>query len=114
MPIYVKAGGIIPVDPIRQYTGEMIKEPTKIKIYTGADGQFTLYDDDGASLDYLKGVGNWTRFSWNDKNQSLTIEPAAPTGSVNKPEKRALIIELQPSGKTQEIDYKGKKVQVNF
>ncbi len=114
LPIYVKAGGIIPVDPIRQFADEMIKEPTTIKIYTGADGQFTLYEDDGLSLDYLKGVGNWTRFSWNDKNQSLTIEPAAPAGSVNKPENRSFAIELQPSGKTRTMNYRGNKVHATF
>ena len=61
MPIYVRAGAIIPVDPVRQYTAQPVTEPTTLKVYRGADGQFTLYDDDGISQEYLKGRGSWTR-----------------------------------------------------
>lgn len=53
MPIYVRAGAIIPFDPIRQYTAEKVNEPTTIKIFTGEDGAYTLYEDDGISQDYL-------------------------------------------------------------
>jgi alpha-glucosidase/alpha-D-xyloside xylohydrolase len=114
MPIYVRAGGIIPVDPVRQYTGEVITEPTTIRIYTGADGQFTLYEDDGISLEYLKNIGNWTGFTWNEKKHSLTIEPAAPAGSINIPMKRDFIIELLPGNKTRKVTYDGKKVTAVF
>ena len=46
MPIYVRAGAIVPVDPIRQYTGQKVDEPTTLKIYRGANGNYTLYDDE--------------------------------------------------------------------
>lgn len=114
MPIYVRAGGIIPVDPIRQYTGEVTTEPTTIRVYTGADGQFTMYEDDGISLEYLKNIGNWIGLTWNEKKHSLTVEPAAPKGSVNKPAKREFIIKLLPAGKTQKVTYDGKKVVAVF
>ena len=55
MPIYVRAGAIIPFDPVRQYTDEPVSEPTTLRVYRGADGEFTLYDDDGISQDYLRG-----------------------------------------------------------
>ena len=61
MPIYVRAGAIIPVDPVRQYTSQPVDGPTGLRVYRGADGQFTLYDDDGISQDYLAGRGSWTR-----------------------------------------------------
>ena len=80
MPLYVRAGAIIPFDPVRQYTGEQAAEPTTLKLYRGADGQFTLYDDDGISLDYLKNRAVWIRFTWNDSARRLTIEPGAPAG----------------------------------
>ena len=114
MPIYVRAGSIIPFDPVRQYTGETVTEPTTIKVYPGADAQFILYEDDGISLEYLKGIGKWTGFIWNEKNRTLTINPDAPPGSVNKLVKREFIIELQPGGKTIRVTFDGRKQTIRF
>jgi alpha-glucosidase/alpha-D-xyloside xylohydrolase len=78
MPIYVRAGAIIPLDPIRQFTGQPVSEPTTLQVYPGKDGVFTLYDDDGQSLDYLRDADAktvWIRFRWDDKKHQLTIEP---------------------------------------
>jgi alpha-glucosidase (family GH31 glycosyl hydrolase) len=55
LPLYARSGAIIPLDPIRQYTGERVTRPTQIRIFPGADGLFTLYDDDGHSLGYRDG-----------------------------------------------------------
>ena len=55
MPVYVRAGAIIPFDPVRQYADEIVQGPTTLKIYTGANGDYTLYDDDGISQAYLEG-----------------------------------------------------------
>jgi alpha-glucosidase/alpha-D-xyloside xylohydrolase len=74
MPLYVRAGAIIPFDPIRQFVDEPVNEPTTIRIYTGADGSFVLYDDDGTSLDYQHGAGTWTAFAWNDARRVLEIK----------------------------------------
>src|SRR5690606_7912992 len=73
MPIYVRAGALIPFDPIRQYTAQEVDEPTTIKIFSGADGNFTLYDDDGTTLDYLNGEQSFTSFRWDDAAKKLTI-----------------------------------------
>jgi len=70
MPIYVRAGAIIPVDPVRQYISQPVSEPTILRICPGASGQFTLYDDDGQSLGYRNGSDPktiWIRFHWDDK-----------------------------------------------
>jgi alpha-glucosidase/alpha-D-xyloside xylohydrolase len=78
MPIYARAGAIIPLDPVRQYTAQSVTEPTLLRIYPGADGEFTLYDDDGQSLGYLKGSDSketWIHFKWQDAAGKLTIEP---------------------------------------
>ncbi len=84
MPIYVRAGAIIPFDPVRQYTAQQVDEPTTLKIYPGADGEFTLYSDDGTSLDYLTGRATRTRLKWDDATRRLTIEPAPPVGATNE------------------------------
>jgi alpha-glucosidase/alpha-D-xyloside xylohydrolase len=79
LPLYVRAGGIVPIDPVRQYTAQRVAEPTTIRIYPGADGTFTLYDDDGHSTAYLSNSDTSTvrlRFQWDDAARRLTIHPA--------------------------------------
>jgi alpha-glucosidase/alpha-D-xyloside xylohydrolase len=114
MPIYVKAGAIIPLDPVRQYTGEPASGPTTIKVYPGADGQFTMYEDDGISQKYLEGIGSWTTFRWNDKSRKLSIFPDAPEGAVNLPVKHDLVIELVSGTETKNVKYSGKKLTVKL
>src|SRR3954470_14949747 len=78
MPLYVRAGAIVPLDPVRQFTGQDVTEPTTLRIHPGADGAFTLYDDDGQTLGYRDGSDPktlWIAFRWNDATGSLTVEP---------------------------------------
>ena len=112
MPIYVRAGAIIPFDPVRQYTSQAVSEPTTLKVYRGADGQFTLYDDDGISQEYLKGRGSWTRIAWNDRTRQLTIEPGAPQGATNVGGDRVFRIQVMPEGTSKDVNYSGRRVMV--
>ena len=114
MPIYVRAGSIIPFDPIRQYASEVVSEPTTIRVYSGANGEFTLYEDDGFSQDYLKGKGTWIRMVWNDKARTLMLEPGAPKGSINVPVKRTFKVQLLPEGTSKTTTYDAKVVTVTF
>jgi alpha-glucosidase (family GH31 glycosyl hydrolase) len=114
MPIYVRAGAIVPVDPVRQYTGEPVAEATTIRIYRGADGRFTLYEDDGVSQEYLKRRGGWTEMSWNDRARRLTLQPGAPNGASNIAAERRFKVQLLPEGTVKEIIYSGKRVQLGF
>ena len=115
MPIYIKAGAIIPIDPIRQYTDEKVDGNTTLKIYSGADGNFTLYEDDGISNDYLIGKGETlTEFQWNDKDQKLIIKPGKGTGSSEIQTDRKFNIILLPDGETKTIEYTNKPAIVNF
>lgn len=114
MPIYVRAGGIIPVDPVRQYTGEAVNEPTTIRIFPGADGEFELYNDDGISLKYLQGKTTITRFIWNEKRNRLTIEPVSDNYMADKTSGRNFIIELAGKKKTEMVTYKGHRISVDF
>lgn len=110
MPIYVRAGAIIPIDPVRQYTAQVINSPTTLKIYRGANGQYTLYEDDGISQDYLQGKATLTRFTWDDAAKKLTISPVSTGSAVNRPFK----VQLLPEGKTQQVDYTGQPVSISF
>jgi alpha-glucosidase (family GH31 glycosyl hydrolase) len=110
MPIFVRAGAIIPVDPVRQYTSEPVTEPTTLKVYAGADGSFTLYEDDGISQDYLKGKYSLTKITWQDAARTLTIAPAK--GQSVQPHN--FRIELLPQGSVQQVRYTGKPVTITF
>ena len=114
MPMYVRAGAIIPVDPVRQYASEPVTEPTTLRVYRGADGAFTLYDDDGRSQEYLQGRGSWTRLSWSDRVKRLTIAPAAPRGATNLPVTRAFRVLLLPDGTAKTVRYEGRPLTVSF
>jgi alpha-glucosidase/alpha-D-xyloside xylohydrolase len=114
MPIYVRAGGIIPLDPVRQYTGELTIEPTTIRIYRGADGEFDLYNDDGISLKYLQGKATITRFSWNEKRSQLTIEPVSDNYTTDLPSGRSFIIEMAGKKKTEMVTFKGHRISVDI
>jgi alpha-glucosidase/alpha-D-xyloside xylohydrolase len=114
MPIYVRAGAIIPSDPVRQFTGQSVTEPTTLKVYRGANGTYTLYEDDGVSQDYLRGRGSWTRLTWDDGAKRLTIEPAAPPGSTNVTTPRDFRVELIPDGSTRTVRYSGQRVTLTF
>jgi alpha-glucosidase (family GH31 glycosyl hydrolase) len=76
LPLYARAGAIIPIDPVRQFTSQLVDEPTTLRIYPGTDGSFTLYDDDGQSEAYKNDTDPkmiFIRFDWNDAARRLTI-----------------------------------------
>ena len=64
----------------------------------GANGQFTLYEDDGISQEYLNGRGSWTRMTWNDAAKQLTLEAGAPRGAANITAPRTFKVQLLPEG----------------
>jgi alpha-glucosidase/alpha-D-xyloside xylohydrolase len=115
MPIYVRAGSIIPFDPVRQYLAQPVTEPTTLKVYSGANGEFTLYEDDGNSQDYLQNKGTWTKLSWDDGAKKLTISPAPPAGVTNaSTAAREFRVELQPAGTVKTVTYSGRQIEVTY
>lgn len=72
MPLFVKAGSILPYGPAIQYACEKA-DPIELRVYRGADGDFTLYDDEGDNYDYEKGVYSTIPLHWDEKKQTLTI-----------------------------------------
>ncbi len=73
IPLYVKAGSILPIGPKVQYATEKKWDDLEIRIYEGANGEFTLYEDENDNYNYENGAYSTITFSWNDKNKSLAI-----------------------------------------
>jgi alpha-D-xyloside xylohydrolase len=73
VPIFVKAGSILPMGPFMQYASEKNAGPIELRVYTGADGKFVLYEDEGDNFNYQKGKYSTITFFWNEKSKVLTI-----------------------------------------
>jgi alpha-D-xyloside xylohydrolase len=73
LPLYVRAGSIVPMGPVQHYATELPKAPYEIRIYPGADARFTVYEDDNETYDYEKGQYATYDLVWNDRARSLTI-----------------------------------------
>ena len=73
MPLFVRAGAVIPFGPVKQYTNEPVDEPITLRVYPGKDGHFTWYDDDGISYAHERGEFVRTACSWDDSSRTLTI-----------------------------------------
>jgi alpha-D-xyloside xylohydrolase len=73
IPLYARAGSILPMGPELQYTGEKPADPIELRIYRGANGSFELYEDDGLTYDYEKGQRTTIPITWNDATSTLTV-----------------------------------------
>jgi alpha-D-xyloside xylohydrolase len=73
LPLYIKAGSIVPMGPFLQYATEKTADPIELRIYTGANGQFVLYEDENDNYNYEKGLYSSIQFDWNDAQKTLTI-----------------------------------------
>jgi alpha-D-xyloside xylohydrolase len=73
MPLYVRAGSIIPMGPFLQYADEKPADPLELRIYPGADGSFTLYEDEGDNLNYEMGSCAVIPIAWDEASRTLTI-----------------------------------------
>jgi len=73
IPLLVKAGSIIPMGPFVYYATEKPADPIELRIYPGADGSFTLYEDENDNYNYEKGQYATIMFTWNDRQKILTI-----------------------------------------
>ncbi|MBK1791689.1 glycoside hydrolase family 31 protein [Persicirhabdus sediminis] len=73
MPLYVRAGSIIPEGPVVQHTGENLDADWTIRVYPGSDGEFTVYEDEGDNYNYEKGQFSTWKISWDEAKQTLSI-----------------------------------------
>ena len=122
MPLYVRAGSIVPMGPEVQYATQNPGAPYEVRIYPGANAHFTLYEDDNETYDYEKGQRATYDLVWNDKARTLTIGARRGTfpGMVQR---RRLDLVLVGPGKAngiaaapaaRHVTYDGKAVTVRF
>ena len=73
LPLFVRAGSIVPMGPEKEWSNEKPEDPIELRVYRGADGDFTLYEDENDGYNYEKGVCATIGFHWDDAKQTLTI-----------------------------------------
>jgi alpha-glucosidase/alpha-D-xyloside xylohydrolase len=111
MPLYVRAGSILPLGPVKQFTAEKVDTPLSISIYPGADSSFLRYDDDGASFNYRKGEWMGIQMEWNDARRTLHLQ-LAPGSRVLPPAPRAIPVKLDET--TRNVMFEGKPGEFSF
>jgi hypothetical protein len=84
-----------------------------LRIYTGASGEFSIYEDDGKSLDYQAGAGSWIRIVWDDTARTLVLALSSRTTTSTRTE-RTFRLEFLPEGKVQEVQYRGQPLKLQF
>ena len=112
VPLYVRAGGIVPLGPDVQYATEKPWDALTLCVYPGADGRFVLYEDEFDNYNYERGAYTEIPMTWDEASRSLTI--GARSGSYPGMLASRKFIVRMPDGRQQTVDYSGKAVTVRF
>jgi alpha-glucosidase (family GH31 glycosyl hydrolase) len=113
MPLYVRAGAIVPMGPLKQYSAEKVDGPLTIVVYPGADGTFDLFEDDGRSFDYERGAWMGLQMRWSDAARRLTVSLARGSRML-PPSPRRLEIRLAGSTAIRTIRFNGRPELVSL
>ena len=123
MPVFIKAGAIIPIGPFVQYATEKPYDTLEIRVYAGDDGSFTLYEDENDGYNYEQGIYSTIDFTWNDKTRELIISDrngAFPGMLENRVFSIILVSEnggvgiQSPQIYSKIVEYIGEKIQVQL
>ncbi len=121
LPLYVRAGAVIPSGPVKQYVGDPVPGPVELTVYPGADGAFFLYDDDGETFNYRQGDWMGVRLRWSDRERRLHLSlapgsrvrpgPGEPAGERRFRARLAPALGAAP-GPAQDVAFRGAPVSV--
>ena len=112
IPLYVKAGSIIPFGPKVQFATEKKWDNLELRIYPGADGTFTLYEDENDNYNYEKGAYTEIPLTWNNDTNTLTI--GTRKGNFKGMLKNRKFTIKRIDGDTKTITYKGKEIKLKI
>lgn len=123
IPLYVRAGSIVPFGPKVQYSTEKKWNNLEIRIYPGADGEFVLYEDENDNYNYEKGAYSTIKFTWDDANRTLNIAGREGTfpGMLKSRKFNIVVVDkengtgsVQSTKFTKSVSYGGKKKSVKL
>jgi len=123
MPLYVRAGSIIPMGPEVEYAAQKTNQVTELRIYPGADGRFTFYEDENDNYNYEKGQYATFTLIWNNQQKKLTISGTAGNfpGALKRRIFNIVVVNgkhgsgpLAAAGIDKKVAYKGKAITVKL
>jgi alpha-D-xyloside xylohydrolase len=117
IPLYIKAGSILPIGPDVQFAEEKKWDNLEIRVYPGADGNFVLYEDENDNYNYERGLYSTIQISWKNSNNTLTISDRKGSypGMLQARKFRIHIVNGEKSGNEDKIvNYEGKKNIIKF
>jgi alpha-D-xyloside xylohydrolase len=123
LPLYVPAGSIVPLGPEVQFAGEVTDGATEIRVYPGKDADFELYDDEGDTYEYEKGVYASVPIHWDEARRTLTLGAQQGSYTGGGPQRKfTIVIAGENHGTGAEpatspdraVSYRGKRVTVRF
>jgi len=111
MPLFVRAGSILPLGPVKQFTSEKVTLPLSVFIYPGADASFLLYEDDGVTFNYRSGESMEIEMNWTDARKKFEMQLASGSHWLS-PEPRRITLHMGEA--TRELTFAGKPLEVSF
>jgi alpha-glucosidase (family GH31 glycosyl hydrolase) len=111
IPLYVRAGSILPLDPVKQFTSQKVDGSLSVSVYPGADASFLLYEDDGTSFNYRKGEWMGIQMIWNETGRKLNLHLASGSRML-PPERRVITVQLGET--TRSVTFEGKPAEISF
>jgi alpha-D-xyloside xylohydrolase len=120
IPLYVRAGSIIPMGPYLQYATEKAADPIEIRIYAGADAKFVLYEDENDTYNYESGKYSTIAMNWNETEKTFTITDRNGKfpGMLEKRTFKIVWVNsnngigVEPAKKAVIVEYNGKEIKV--
>ena len=113
MPVFVRAGAIIPLAPVMQYADEVRDAPYEIRVYRGADGVFPLYEDEGDNYNYESGRFSIVMLRWSELDGELTIAARAGEFAGMPASREFQIVFISASGRERcTVVYCGEEIRV--
>ena len=112
VPMFVRAGSILPLGPEMQYVGEKAWDNLELRVYPGADGSFTLYEDEGDNYNYEQGAYATITFRWHDKARQLTI--GSRQGRYEGMIQSRQFTVVLPDGTSRQVDYNGNEITIEL
>ncbi|HZS99246.1 MAG TPA: TIM-barrel domain-containing protein [Terriglobales bacterium] len=113
LPLYVRAGSILPLGPVRQHVAEKSDQPLSITVYPGRDASFLLYEDDGTSFNYRKGDWMGIQMDWNESGRTLSLRLAEGSRML-PPLRRDIEIRVVTGGAGRKLTFDGQPIKVGF
>jgi alpha-glucosidase len=108
-PLYVRAGALIPMGPVKQYTAERVEGPLEVVVHPGANGAFSLYEDDGATMNYRQGKFMRIDMHWDDRRRQLSLR-LAKDSQMLPPTNRKFALRIAGEQKVRDLVFHGRPV----